>query len=128
MAARPRGIVFVQASKSVQVAALVYHQWDIVGDSGRPDVNKTFFQPVLNYHFDNLFGQKGWYVGMQDILWSYDWKKGKLDLPIGVRLGRVFKAGKMPLNVFIEPFGRPVHNGPTGMYGIKLNVTFLFPS
>jgi len=66
---------------------------------------------------------------LQDILWSYDWRAKVLDLPIGFRLGRVFKAGKMPLNVFVEPFGRPVNEGGAGgKYGVKLNITFLFPA
>jgi len=125
----PGAVLFLEPSKTVQTGVLAYHQWDVAGDSERNYVNKSFFQPILNYHFDSLFGQKGWYTSLQDILWSYDWRAKVLDLPIGFRLGRVFKAGKMPLNVFVEPFGRPVNEGGAGgKYGVKLNITFLFPS
>ena len=127
----PSAVLFLESSKSVQTGVLAYHIWDITGGSNdRAYVSKTFFQPILNYHFNTLFGQKGWYMGMQDIMWSYDWNAQKLDLPIGVRIGRVFKAGKMPLNVFFEPFGRPISSSAvgTGKYGFKLNVTFLFPT
>ena len=125
----PGAVLFLSLNKNVQTGVLAYHQWDVAGDSERNYVNKSFFQPILNYHFDSLFGQQGWYAGLQDILWSYDWRAKALDLPIGFRLGRVFKAGKMPLNVFVEPFGRPINEGGTGgKYGVKLNFTFLFPS
>jgi len=125
----PGAVLFLEPSKHIQTGVLAYHQWDVAGDSERNYVNKSFFQPILNYHFDSLFGQKGWYTSLQDILWSYDWRAKALDLPIGFRLGRVFKAGKMPLNVFVEPFGRPVNEGGTGgKYGVKLNITFLFPT
>ncbi|MCK5353781.1 MAG: hypothetical protein KAJ63_01580 [Methyloprofundus sp.] len=125
----PGAVLFMKLNKKVQTGVLAYQQWDITGDSDRNYVNKSFFQPILNYHFDSLFGQEGWYASLQDILWSYDWRAKQLDLPIGFRLGRVFKAGNMPLNVFVEPFGRPVFEGGAGgKYGVKLNVTFLFPS
>lgn len=123
----PSAVAILSPSKSIQTGVLAYHLWDVAGDSNRTYVSKTLFQPVFNYHFKELFGQTGWYAGLGDELWSYDWNAQQLDLPISVRIGRVFKAGKLPLNVFFEPFGRPVHNGPTGKYGFKLNVTFLFP-
>ena len=126
----PGAVLFMKMSKNIQTGVLAYHQWDLAGDSERGYVNKSFFQPIANYHFNSLFGQQGWYLSLQDLLWSYDWKTDALDLPIGFRLGRVFKAGKMPLNVFVEPFGRPINEGGQtgGKYGVKFNVTFLFPS
>ena len=112
----PSAILFLSPTRNWQTGILTYQLWDVAGDDDRTYVNKTFFQPILNYHFDSLFGQKGWYVGLGDILWTYDWYAQQLDLPIGVRLGKVFKAGEIPLNVFIEPFGRPVHNGAIGKW------------
>ncbi len=90
----PSGVVFLEPSKNIQTGVLGYHVWGVTGGANNRDyVSKSYFQPILNYHFDSLFEQKGWYLGMQDIMWSYDWNAKKLDLPIGVRIGRVFKAG-----------------------------------
>jgi hypothetical protein len=106
-----------------QWGALAYHLWD-VADS-QPDRNyqsKTFFQPVLVKHF-----KKGWYVGSQDLLWSYDWRSEKWNLPLGVRIGKVTKIGKQPVNLFVEPIYQPVDDGVQMEWAVKLNVTLLFP-
>ncbi len=124
----PSAVLMLLPNKSVQGGILAYHKWEVAGDSDRSYVSMTTVQPLFTYHFEELFGQEGWYAGFGDTMWTYDWNAQQLDLPISVRFGRVFKAGKVPLSVFFEPFGRPVNNGPTGKYGFKLNVTFLFPT
>jgi len=124
----PSAVLMLLPNKSMQGGILAYHKWDVAGDSDRSYVSMTTVQPLFTYHFEELFGQEGWYAGFGDTMWTYDWNAQQLDLPISVRFGRVFKAGKVPLSVFFEPFGRPVNNGPTGKYGFKLNVTFLFPN
>ena len=58
--------------------------------------------PVVVYHFDMLFGQKGWYTGLPDDLWTYAFEEGEFtSIPLGGRLGKVFKFGKQPVNAFL---------------------------
>ena len=106
-----------------QWGALAYHLWDVAdSQQGRASVNKSFIQPVLVKHFD-----EGWYLGTQDLLWSYDWRNEKWNIPLGVRIGKVTKIGKQPVNLFVEPIYQPVDDGVQMEWAIKLNVTLLFP-
>ena len=74
-------------------------------------------------HFD-----KGYYIGLQDILWSVDFNdNARWSLPVGVRFGRVTKFGTQPVNIFVEPFYDLSGNNKGNEWGIKLNLTLLFP-
>jgi hypothetical protein len=113
---------------SVQIGGLFYHVWDVGGDGSRDDVSKSFAQPVFNYHFNELFGDKGWYAGTPDDLWSYDHEVDEFTtVPIGARLGKVFSIGKQPVNMFGQAWYSPADDGAYPEYGLKLNLTFLFP-
>ena len=70
-----------------------------------------------------------WYVGWGDLLWTLDDQDGNYNLPISIRVGKVCKVGDQPLNVFLMPFYTPdgLRKGPASEWGVKLNVTFLFP-
>ena len=124
--AGPGLVYFNTASKRIQWGALAYQQWSYAstgGDNGRPEVSKLFFQPIFVVHFD-----KGWYVGTRDILWSIDWNdNARWSLPIGVRVGRVTKFGQQPINIFVEPFYDVSGNNLGNEWGVKLNLTLLFP-
>lgn len=115
---------------SLLLGVLSYHTWSFAGESDRADVSKTFGQPIVVYHFNELFGQKGWYTGTPDDLWIYDWKENEtFQVSVGARLGRVFTIGKQPINVFLQSWYNPVESdeGASPNYTLKLNVTFLFP-
>lgn len=113
---------------SLLVGAFGYQLWSVLGESGRKDVNETFAQPILVYHFNELFDQKGWYTGLPDDLWQYNWEDSELaQVTAGARLGRVFNIGKVPVNMFVQSWYNPVEDGPSPKWTVKFNLTFLFP-
>ena len=46
---------------------------------------------------------------------------------MGLRLGKVTKFGKQPVNLFIEPLYQPEDNGLAAEWSVKLNLTLLIP-
>lgn len=119
---------------SLLVGGFGYNVWDIAPTrDGAGNVSKAFFAPVLVYHFEELFGQTGWYTAAPDDLWEYDWKLGRfITAPVGARLGKVFAIGKQPVNMFFQGWWNAANAlnssnvlaGPE--YTFKLNITFLF--
>ncbi len=100
--AGPTVVYFNGRTKGLQWGVLGWHLWDFAGDEDRNSVNKSFFQPFLVKHF-----KKGWYVGTPDVPGTYNWRNGQTTFPLGVRLGRVTKIGKQPVNLMGEVFNSP---------------------
>ena len=107
----------------------LYERVDLVtdsqfaGTSKRSRVSKMFWQPILIRHFD-----KGWYAGLPDIASTTNLLEGETTLNfLGLRVGKVTKIGKMPVNLFLQPWYTPIHEGAVGKWNIKFNLTFLFP-
>lgn len=72
------------------------------------------------------------YVRWGDTFWTFNTDTGAYNMPIQIAFGKVFKKGifGLPNNVFVMPFYTPegMHSGPGGdKWGVKLNVTLLFP-
>jgi hypothetical protein len=108
-------------------------QWGLLGwhyftvgetsaGSDKKNVTRTSVQPILTKHFD-----KGWYLALQDVTWDYNHKSGNWSTPIGPRLGRVFKMGKSPVNVFGAAYYNPNDDGANTEWMAKINLTLLFP-
>ena len=115
------GFVYInQKIPKLQFGILGWQLWDIAGDDDRGQVNTTFFQPFINKHFD-----KGWYVGTPDVPGTYNWVSNNITYPFGLKVGRVTKIGKQPMNIFAEVIGNPWDEGPK--WSAKLSFTFLFP-
>lgn len=69
-----------------------------VGDTnGRERTSLGAFQPFLFYQL----GQ-GWYTGGAPV-WTYNLRNDDYSVPLGVRLGKVFKRNNTVFNVFVEP-------------------------
>lgn len=69
-----------------------------VGDTnGRERVSLGAFQPFVFYQLG-----KGWYTGGAPI-WTYNFKNDNYSVPIGIRVGKVFKRNDTVFNLFIEP-------------------------
>lgn len=122
------GFVYINlATPGLQWGIFGYQQWSFAsagGDSDRAEVSTLFFQPVLTKHFEG-----GWYLALQDILWSIDWNdNARWSLPTGARFGRVTKFGNQPVNMFVMPFYDLSGNNKGNEWGIKLNLTMLFPT
>ncbi len=119
----PTAVVFFTKFKPWQFGALVYSQHSFAGTSKRSRVSKMFWQPILIRHFD-----KGWYAGLPDIASTTNLLEGETTLNfLGLRVGKVTKIGKMPVNLFLQPWYTPIHEGAVGKWNIKFNLTFLFP-
>jgi hypothetical protein len=121
------GFIYINlATKGLQWGLFGYQQWSFAssgGDSGRDEVSKLFFQPIVTKHFE-----KGWYLAMADLLWSIDWNdNARWSIPLGPRIGRVTKFGKQPVNIFVQPFYDVSGNNKGNEWGVKLSVTLLFP-
>ena len=88
------------------------------------DAYSVLFQPVLTRLLSN-----DRYVGVGDLLWKFDDHNGNYNIPLSFRVGKVFKFGKQPINIFVQPQYTPVGltSQPTAKYGIKLSVTLLLP-
>ena len=72
------------------------------------------------------------YIRWGDTFWTFNTETGAYNMPIQIAFGKVFKKGifGLPNNVFVMPFYTPeeMHSGPGGAkWGVKLNVTLLFP-
>lgn len=122
--AGPAAFTILRAIPKWTLGALVFHNWSFASTrSNAEDVSLTSFQPVAVRHFEG-----GWYAGLGDEDYTYNWKTEKLNLPINVRVGKVFKIGDQPFNFFAQPYYNVNHGGAgSGDYGFKLNLTFLLP-
>ncbi len=115
---------------SLLLGALGYQVWSVAGKDGNPNVSQLFAEPIVVYHFNELFDQKGWYLRAPDDLAIYDWNEDEFfQIPVGGAVGRVFHIGKQPMNIFAQSWYNPVESdrGASPNYTFKLNVTFLFP-
>jgi hypothetical protein len=88
------------------------------------DAQQILIQPVLVRHLPNE-----WYIRWGELNWVFNTETGDYDIPLNVALGKVCKIGDHPVNIFVEPFYTPegLRRGPASEWGVKLNVTFLFP-
>jgi len=120
----PTLVYFNGKTKGLQWGVLGWHLWDFADADNDHDasVNKSFFQPFLVKHFD-----KGWYVGTPDVPGTYNWRDGQTTFPLGLRLGRVTKIGKQPVNLMGEVFSSPWDDGASSEWSVKLSFTLLFP-
>ena len=74
-------------------------------------------------------GLCGWYADLPDLASTINLRNGENTLNfLGVRVGKVTKMGKQPVNVFVQPWYTPVAEGTAGQCNIKLNLTFMFPT
>ena len=67
----------------------------VSGDSGKPDVNISTLQPILNHSLTNH-----WSVGLSEMTIVYDWDAGRFtSLPLGVKLAKLVKLGGHPVQL-----------------------------
>jgi hypothetical protein len=70
------------------------------------------------------------YIGTGDLLMKLDDQNGNYNIPLSFRVGKVFKFGKQPINIFVQPQYTPsgfTSQPSAAQYGVKLNCTFLLP-
>jgi hypothetical protein len=121
--AGPAAVIVYTKIPKLQIGGLVYNNWSFeTNRHGRDNVNKMYIQWLLNYHF-----KPGWYVGWGDLPMSFNWKNGKQNMPLSVKLGHTTKIYKQPVDMFVQPFYTTAHEGASGQYGCKINFALLLP-
>jgi hypothetical protein len=105
------------------VGVLWNNVWSYAGDDEASDVNQMLLQYFLNYNFP------GFYITSAPII-TANWKAEEgqqWTVPIGLGIGKLFKAGKLPLNCTAQYY----YNVITPDYGpdwsLRLQVQMLFP-
>lgn len=119
----PAIIALIQP-KGWTIGLTLQNTWSFAGQSDRAKVNAFFTNAFI---VKNL--PKGWYVNSAPIITAnWDAEKGEQWLvPIGAGAGRVFKIGKLPVNVQMGYYNYVIAptNGPDWQLRAQLN--FYFP-
>ncbi len=115
--------VVISTSGSWVLGALWNNIWSYAGDEDASDVNQMLLQPFINYNFP------GFYLVMAPII-TANWEAledQKWIVPLGGGIGKLFHAGKLPLNCTAQYY----YNVVTPDYGpdwtLRLQVQMLFP-
>jgi hypothetical protein len=100
---------------------LTNHVWSFAGDSDRSEVNATFLEPFLSFT-TKTYTSLG--VNTES---SYDWKAEQWTVPVNVALTQMLKVGEQPISLQLgyRYFAEKPDYGPD--WGLRFQVTFLFP-
>lgn len=115
----PTAVVLKQAG-SFTIGALANHLWSVAGDSDRPDINATFFQPFIARNFTGGYALSINTELTQD--WGQDATIGYFHL-VG---SKVLKLGDQLTQVFIGP-RIPYGNANAASWGFRAGFTLMFP-
>ena len=106
------------------LGALINNVWSVAGSGGRPPVNQMLLQYFINYNL-----KKGWYLSVSPII-TANWKASSGNVwtvPVGGGIGRVTKLGFQPVNLTAQFYGNAEHPAGTSSWGMRLQISFLFP-
>ncbi len=90
-------IAFFKSNPIIQYGTLISWQASIAGDSDKPTVNLLTPQIFALWQLG-----AGTYLRSTGI-WQFDLENGTYNVPIGLGIGKVVKAGGKVFNIFIEP-------------------------
>jgi hypothetical protein len=100
---------------------LANHIWSFAGTDSRADVNRTFLQPFVSYTTKTFttFGA--------NTESAYDWEGEQWSVPLNASVQQLLKVGKQI--IALQLGGRYYAEGPSGGpdWGLRFQVTFLFP-
>jgi hypothetical protein len=104
--------------------AVVNNVWSFGGDSGIGGNKVNFFtlQPFVNYNFGD-----GWYVTSSPII-TANWLTGGQEwtLPVGGGGGKVFRLGKLPINVSLQGYYNALTPDNGAKWQLRTQLTFIF--
>lgn len=106
------------------VGALVNNVWSVAGSGDRPAVNQMLLQCILNYNL-----KKGWYFVSAPII-TANWRASSGNVwtvPVGGGVGRIMRLGSQPVNLQVQFFGNALHPAGTSPWGMRLQITLLYP-
>ena len=106
------------------VGFLAQNLWDFAGEKGEPDVNKSTFQPIINYNMSD-----GWYVSATTTM-TANWEARSGDewtVPLGGGFGRLIRFGKQPVDLKLMSYwnAEKPQFGPD--WSMQFTVKFLIP-
>lgn len=118
--AGPTAVVLKQEGQWTY-GALFNQVWSFAGDNSRSDVSRTFLQPFVSYTTKTYttFG-----LNTES---TYDWERSQWTVPINLSVQQLLKIGEQP--IALQLGGRYYADGPNGApeWGVRLQVSFLFP-
>ena len=103
------------------VGGLVSNIWDVNADE---QINFMFSQLFANYNLKD-----GWYLVTAPII-TADWEAdsdNRWTIPIGGGAGRVFKAGKQPMNINVQLYYNVEAPTIVGDWSSRIQVQWMFP-
>lgn len=98
-------VLFNIGSPALQWGTLITWQTSIAGQADQPATNMLVVQPVGVFQLG-----KGTYL-RSSAPWNFDLENSSYDVPIGIGLGQVVKAGPTIFNLFLEPQFTMLHQG-----------------
>lgn len=104
--------------------AIAQNLWSYAGDPDRDYVNQMLIQPFVNYNMP-----KGWYLTSSPII-TADWHADsdqRWTVPLGGGVGRLFRIGKLPVNMQLQSFYNVVHPDFGPEWSVRFQLQFLFP-
>jgi hypothetical protein len=106
------------------IGGLLSNQWSYASAGGTSNVNAMTFQPFVNY---NVSG--GWYLTTSPIV-SANWLASgdKWVVPIGGGFGRLFRVGKLPVNMSLSAYNNVIRPDGAANWQLRFQVQFLLPS
>ncbi len=108
------------------MAATVISNWvSVGGDESRPDVNSFYLQYIFTY-----FLEKKWYLSTAPInLANWEAEKGqRWTVPLGGGFGKMFKAGKLPMDLQAQAFYNVVKPDGSADWQLRLQLKLIFPT
>lgn len=115
-------LIMLYQNNGWTVGGLFQNFWSVAGPVSATDVNFFYSQIFVTKNLS-----KGWYVNTAPIITtSWDLKNEGLTLPIGAGVGRLFRAGKLPINAQAGYYHYLKH--PTDAIGqLRLQLNIILP-
>jgi hypothetical protein len=115
------GVIYKKIPKTI-LGFVAQMPFSLESEASSVDVQLTYVRHLPNQT----------YIRWGDTFWTFNTDTGAYNMPVQIAFGKVFKKGifGLPNNVFVMPYYTPeeMHSGPGGdKWGVKLNVTLLFP-
>jgi len=99
-------VYFNAESAKFQYGYLAIYRSGVGDTNGRDRVSLFAGQPFAFIQMGN-----GWYTGAAPV-WTYDFESGDYSIPLGARIGKVWKSGGTVFNAFAEPQFSILDDGP----------------
>lgn len=118
-------VVLVYVTPKWMAASILSNWISVAGDDDRADVNSFYFQPIFTY-----FLKKKWYATTAPIIlanWEAD-KDDRWTVPIGGGIGKMFKVGKMPLDLTAQAYYNTIKPDVASDWQLRVQLKLIFPT